>query len=100
MRGGNASNISGTERMAFAFLYVGFQGLLLNLVWNKNPVSKSLGKLGHFIRCVTVILLFMGFMKNHIDHPFIKAWVGLEGLSAHPLPCFLLLRGAKTECFW
>lgn len=42
--------------MAFAFLYVGFQGLCLSLVWSKNPVSKSLGTLGHFIRCVTVII--------------------------------------------
>lgn len=84
--------------MAFAFLYVGVQGLYLSLVWSKNPVSKSLGTLGHFIRCVTVILLFMAFMKNYIDPPFIKAWVGLEELSGHPLPCFLLLSGAKTEC--
>lgn len=60
--------------MAFAFLYVGFQGLCLSLVWSKNPVSKSLGTLGHFIRCVTVIILFMGRMKNYIDHLFIKAW--------------------------
>lgn len=100
MKGRNASNTPGRERMAFAFQYVAFQGLLLSLVWNKNPVSKSLGKVGHFIRCVTVILWFMGYMKNYIDHPFIKAWVGLEELSGHPLPCFLLLRGAKTECFW